>query len=444
MRPTDPGEAAVRIAFVSQPFDSLQPDALNSVGLVTQHLARRLARQSDVTVYCSATVEGNRRLAADRALTDDGIAYRVTTASTRDRTVARAWGHLAPLAGRLRHGLTPPISTSSLLGAHYLAEVVRDIAASPPDVIHVQHCTQFLPALREAAPRAAIILHAHAEWFPQSPARTLAARLRSADHVITCSDYVRDRAVAYIPELAGRCSTVHNGVDMNSFDARSRTDHRVGDRPFLLQVGAVSPHKGVHDTVDAFIRLAPRHPDLQLRVGGPSGDYPTEETFPLDDPAELRPLAPFYGGDYLECLRAKVPPALADRVIFTGWLSPEPLIDHLHEAAVVVFPPVWDEGFGLPALEGLAAGIPVVATRSGALPEIVVDGTCGYIVDKHDPAALAGAIDRLLAHDPLRAELGAAGWQRAHQHFDWDIVARRLTEVYDVARAQVGRALTPG
>lgn len=422
----------MRIAFIGQPFDAVHPDALNSVGLVTHNLASGLARDHEVVVYAGAQVAANRALVSEGAGTGvgDPITYRVRGSSLRGQVVNRAWPRLAPGVGRLRHGLIPPLSTSRFLGAGYLHEVARDLAREHFDVVHVQHCTQFLPALRDAAPDATLVLHAHAHWLPQSPAPLLARRLRVADQVVACSDFVRDHCVAYVPEIRGRCTTVYNGVDTDAFDRGSLRATRPSGRPFLLQVGAVSPHKGLHDTLAAFIGLADGWPDLDLRIVGPPGLYPIEETFDLDDRAGVDALSDLYRGDYLELLRRAVPPALKDRVIFTGRVSPEDLVQHFLAAEVMVFPPIWDEGFGLPALEALAAGTPVVVSRSGALPEIVRDGQDGFVVDKRDPDALKAAINALLSDEVGRGRMGESGRRRAHDQFRWPVIVEQLTDLY--------------
>ncbi|MGZ4711185.1 MAG: hypothetical protein ACXWBN_20780, partial [Acidimicrobiales bacterium] len=106
----------MRIAFVSQPYDSVHPEALNSVGLVTHNLATGLARDHEVVVYAAAQVAANRDLAAagSDVAAVEGLTYRIVGSALQGQVLGRAWPHLAPTVGRLRHGLTPPLSTSRL------------------------------------------------------------------------------------------------------------------------------------------------------------------------------------------------------------------------------------------------------------------------------------------------------------------------------------------
>ena len=130
---------------------------------------------------------------------------------------------------------------------------------------------------------------------------------------------------------------------------------------------------------------------------------------------------------------------MTDRITICGEVPRDELLARYSAADVFVFPPIWDEGFGLPPVEAMAAGAPVVASRSGAVADTVVDGETGFLVDKGDIPALAAAMSRLLADQDLRARMGAAGRRRALDRFTWSHAADRAMELYDTAR----RGATP-
>jgi D-inositol-3-phosphate glycosyltransferase len=88
------------------------------------------------------------------------------------------------------------------------------------------------------------------------------------------------------------------------------------------------------------------------------------------------------------------------------------------------------EGFGLPAIEAMAAGLPVVASRSGTLVETVVDGKTGRLVKKNDPVELADALLQLLNHSDLREAMGRAGRLRVMEQFTWDRIAKGMHSRY--------------
>lgn len=108
---------------------------------------------------------------------------------------------------------------------------------------------------------------------------------------------------------------------------------------------------------------------------------------------------------------------LADAVHFQGWVEFDRMAWLLNSATVILVPSRAPEGFGLVALEAALMARPVVATRSGALPEVVEDGETGLLVEKDDPRAMADAISTLLAHPDRAARMGEAGRRRARALF---------------------------
>ncbi len=104
-------------------------------------------------------------------------------------------------------------------------------------------------------------------------------------------------------------------------------------------------------------------------------------------------------------------------------------------ADLFVFPSIWDEGYGLPPVEAMAAGVPVVASRSGAVAQTVVDGETGFLVDKNDSAGLAAAMTRLLDDPDLRATMGERGRRRALDLYTWARSAESARALYDIARS---------
>ncbi len=118
------------------------------------------------------------------------------------------------------------------------------------------------------------------------------------------------------------------------------------------------------------------------------------------------------------------------RLKFTGKIDDDELIRLYSSAAVTVVPSIY-EGFGLPALEAMLCGSAVVATRAGALPEIITDGQTGLLVSPRDPEALAGAITTLLGDEELRKELSARGAQEAREKYSWDRIAALTEAVYE-------------
>jgi glycosyltransferase involved in cell wall biosynthesis len=175
-----------------------------------------------------------------------------------------------------------------------------------------------------------------------------------------------------------------------------------GTARFVLAVGTAEPRKDLPGLVRAFDAVAAGRPDVALVLAGPSG----------------------WGSgalaDAVATARAR------ERIVPTGWVEDGALAALLEGAAVLAYPSVY-EGFGFPPLQAMAAGTPVVATRAGALPEVV--GDAALLVDVGDVDGLAGALCRVLDDTDLAASLGARGKDHSAA-FSWDRCAEGLERCY--------------
>ena len=431
----------MKIAFVSQPLDTIVPPDQNSVGTCTLGAARKLARYADILVY--GLKDNHRNPAA--ALVQNGINFRFFPSTLRDRMLFDAQNKYA----KLFHRYTP-ISTSSWLFPDYGRKVAVDLQHEGCDVIHLQHCSQYAPIIRTMNPKAKIVLHLHAEWFSQIDPAVIAARLKAVDLLTTVGDYVTEKTRRAFPAIARRCATTYNGVDVQEFPRDA--DYRAGRKrkvKRILYCGAVSPHKGVHVLFEAFALVAREYPDVHLDVVGPLGNYPIEENFDLNDVETIKMVARFYAtrhrsriesilnrsssrkSEYLTHLETNLPPDVACKVSVLGMIPRQELLDRYYSSDVFAFPPIWDEGFGLPPVEAMAAGLPVVASRSGTVEETVVDGLTGFLVAKNHAGELARALLLLLKDDTCREAMGRAARRRVLKHFTWSRVAADMFTRYE-------------
>jgi len=211
-------------------------------------------------------------------------------------------------------------------------------------------------------------------------------------------------------------SVLPNGVNLERFAnvpererERVRDAYDLGEGPTLLFVGTVMPRKGVTDLVRAVGELADREgwESVDLLVAG-------EDDLDGAYVAEVRETA-----QEVE---------IADSTAFPGFV-PETDLAPLYAAADVCVVPSLEEGFGMTAVEALAAGTPVIGTRVGAIPEIVDDGVHGYVVDPGDPAALAGAIDRVVRTLAETDDVMSVARQRASE-YSWKSVGEQCEAVY--------------
>jgi glycosyltransferase involved in cell wall biosynthesis len=209
---------------------------------------------------------------------------------------------------------------------------------------------------------------------------------------------------------ARTCSAERTVVIRNAapLDGASRARHD-GARPLLVAVGRLKAPKDFVTLVRA-LRLL--RPGFEALIVGDGPDRPTLES-------EIRRLH------------------LEDRVRLTGERHDVP--DLLAAADVFVLSSE-SEGLPVSVLEAMATGLPVVASRVGGLPELIVDGETGLLVEPRDPDALAAALERLVADRALRRELGAAGRAYAEAHFDPESFARAHVNLY---AAELGRHSLP-
>jgi glycosyltransferase involved in cell wall biosynthesis len=194
-----------------------------------------------------------------------------------------------------------------------------------------------------------------------------------------------------------RIHVVPHGVDCQFFEIGRRRR----PQPFLLTVSTLHPHKNLDRLLEVFAAFRRRRPEFRLVVAGMRGFY-TEQ---------------------LERLRAEL--GLADAVDFTGWLPRDQLYDLYAEAYACVFPSLF-EGFGMPVLEALAAGIPTACSDIHPLMEFASGAVLPF--NPRDTAALEQAIVRLVEDEGLRSELAAAGPQRAAR-YTWESAARATLAV---------------
>ena len=302
-----------------------------------------------------------------------------------------------------------------------------------------------LRAARSLATRHAIdVVHVH--WVvPNGPIGALAARGRALPLVVTLhgSDVgVSERSTAIghatrwtfrtaaavtapsldLLERARRLGAhdvlerIPYGADVGRFDqspeASERTRALLGVGPedvLVAGIGRLVPVKGFAYLIEAYARAAVSLPGLRLVVVG-DGD----------------------GRDDLSVLTRRL--RLEDRILFTGMAAPDEIPSYLAAADIVVVPSVHHEGYvdGLPnvALEAMAAGKPLVASRVGGLPEIVRPGETGLLVAERDSEALARAIETLARDPGLRAAMGDAGRRTMLEEMSWDVVGERFESVF--------------
>src|SRR5262245_13362783 len=246
--------------------------------------------------------------------------------------------------------------------------------------------------------------------FAYTYARTsIALAARHATRVLTVSESSKRDILRFVDMPAGKIDVIYNAFDERfGVEPREEDVVRVRERyqlhdEFVLYAGNVKPHKNLERLIQAFDRVRRRGlSHLKLVVIGDE----------ISKYAALR--------------RAVHQHQLHKYVRFLGFLPEATLAVMYRLAGVFVFPSLY-EGFGLPPLEAMASGTPVVASNVSSLPEVA--GDAAVLVDPYDPAAIADGIYRVLTDETLRRALRQRGLARASE-FSWETSVRRVRDIY--------------
>lgn len=304
----------------------------------------------------------------------------------------------------------PIYSVREQLYGSYLMQQKNDI-----DIIHVPHfnAPYFLPGksvvtIHDITP---FIFTQHSNIIKiQAARRVLSNAVKGAQRIITVSESTAQDLIKMFPVygLQEKCRVIHNGVshifsppDKNTVQAFKSKRELV---QYILFVGRWAAHKNLGRLLQAYARLQGDFPGLQLVLAGQKG----------------RP------GDEVAVLRQKL---CLNNLIEIDKLSDLELPYLYAGAEALVFPSLY-EGFGLPPLEAMACGTPVVVSNCSSLPEVV--GDAGIYVNPYDIEDIAEGIHKILINARLRREMVQKGLDRA-QVFKWENTARQTMEVYSEA-----------
>jgi glycosyltransferase involved in cell wall biosynthesis len=233
--------------------------------------------------------------------------------------------------------------------------------------------------------------------------------VRRADHVLADSTATKNDLIELYDTPPEKITVLLSGVDarfthVDDVTARQavREKYHIPGRPYILAVGTMQPRKNYERLIQALARLRAQRHDVDLVIVGGRGwlEDPIYETIRTTD--------------------------MRDHVHFTGFADDADLPALYSEAVCVAVPSLY-EGFGIPVLEGMACGTPVVTANVSSLPEVA--GDAALTISPTDLDALTDALERLLTDSALRTELIRRGLERVKQ-FTWEASALQLLRVY--------------
>jgi glycogen(starch) synthase len=336
------------------------------------------------------------------ALRERGYEIEVVTAQIgADQSIKRRY------KGITIHRL-PFRAASSYSNIDQLVEVRQQVAqlkrTFAPDLVHMNYAAClgnfFHLTTLEAHPSPSLVtLHGMStqhNWIVEHT-------LRAADWVVGCSEAVLAQGKQLLPDITLNSSVIYNALERPALSPQLFP----ADGPRLLYLGRLSHEKGVDVAITAFASIAEHFPQVRLII---AGDGPARAD--LDRQAhELK---------------------IRDVVDFAGWIAPS-MIPSLINSATLVVMPSRREGLPLVALETALMARPIVASRIGGLPEVVVHEETGLLVEPENPAALGEALASLLDHPETAMQMGQAARYRAQDVFSWE----RHVNGYDALYRQV-------
>ncbi|WP_099093096.1 glycosyltransferase family 4 protein [Paenibacillus yonginensis] len=306
-------------------------------------------------------------------------------------------------------------------GSAYLPSILRHLRAWRPDSVDVHNRPILASRLKQRMPQAKVYLSLHSTTFVQDkhfPRTWGGAALNQLDGIIVNSHFLQRELKNLFPGLTAKLEVNHLGVSLEDFvprwtpvgEALRRARLQAygwSSRKIILYIGRLIPEKGVHHLLQAIPKLRVHEPEVLLLIVGGAFYGSLRETAYVRD---LKKMAGTYPGQ-VEFLPFTPYPQVAD------WYN---------LADVVAVPSGEEEAFGLVNVEAMAAGVPVVATRAGGIPEIVEDGLSGLLVNPDRLGdELPASLLKLLGSEHLRREMGLCGLDIVRSRFRWQHTAAR-------------------
>ena len=274
----------------------------------------------------------------------------------------------------------------------------------PGDIMWIHNRPEFAVALTAHIHHAGgrVVLHLHNSHLVEGPAR-LMSQVR-VDRLVFVSEFLLQQARDKFPQ-AGASSVLYNGADESIFYPAG-DEHKKSAPVTVLFAGRLVEDKGVHVLLEAMKLLEEEAVPLQAVIVGSSNFGMGEET------------------DYIRRLKATSPAT----VEFLPYRSGKALGELFRAADMFCCPSVWNDPFPLAPLEAMAAGLPVVASRTGGIPEALAFGG-GILVERRSAVELASALRRLAESPELRTRLGQQGYAAFLERFTWSNTRTQVQQI---------------
>jgi L-malate glycosyltransferase len=363
--------------LIAVPFD----EESGGVAYVTGNLARELQRRGHEVIFVFP-----------------GKNYRVKQKLTKfgfpgfEMRMQCPFGERNPIISLLAFLILFPI------GIYQILSLLRKNGIQIINIHYPTDCFFYLAVCSRILDKALLTSVHGADLFPDGVRRVTYSRafrflLKSSKLIVTPSRFLEQMVLTHWPELAGKTTYIHNGINLNELNSVSAGIKSATQYPYVFCVSAYKPQKAVEVLIRAFAFVHGTYPELRLVIVG-NGPLHTE----------LSDLAHSLG--------------IAKQTQLLGSKGRADTIQLLRACKLFVLPSRF-ETFGIVLLEAMACEKPLIASTAGGIPEIVQNGVNGILVEPDNPGSLAQAMDRVLSDEILQTRLASNGLKTAREQFDF-------------------------
>lgn len=304
----------------------------------------------------------------------------------------------------------------------YIQNVVEQLQQDKPDIIQIENRPKYVKLIRQAIPTAKIILTLHSVTFISPPymrKRLLKNYLTQTNVIVVNSQFLKNYVIERTNLDSTKIVVNHLGVNTDQFKPKWQLDSNssleeirkklgVFDHKILLYAGRLVQIKGVHHILEAMPEIIKADPSIRLIIAGSS----------------------FGNRSYFDHLQ-KLAESVKDHVIFTSFISNDKIHELFQISDLLLVPSAQNEAFGLVNLEAMSTGTPVIATKSGGIPEIIEHGKTGYLIDPSNIREdLTKHILDLLSNPLKLQRMGQECVLRVRNHFTWQHTVDRQLKLY--------------
>lgn len=290
---------------------------------------------------------------------------------------------------------------------YFFNQAYNNLQKTQYDLILVENRPGFILKLKKRT-ETPCILHLHNDFLNNeaTKAKDIFDRYKQ---IICVSDFITKRALSVCPAIQGKCITINNAIDIFKFTKAFPTNRSqlcLSKIDFIIVYsGRLTKEKGILQLIQA-IKKTQEIPNIKLLIIGASAYGKDKQPTP-----------------FIKQLEEESEP-IKDKVVFTGYINYDQVPSYLKMADIAVVPSMWEEPFGLTVVEAMAAGLPLITTRSGGIPEIC-EGVATIVERENIVGNLANAILDLYEHSEKRVAMAKASLERS-KLFDKETYAKNF------------------